>query len=182
MNRVLKRMVLSAAALSPGVAAISVQEMALSFAVMLMGVTGLICVAAMSVAISPKVSESITAYESARKEYPSLLLNAAFDFLDAHGPDPLAARARLQQSVIPARFSHGFLNRDDQVAMILSRVMARWGETDVRRLSDSQALELWLIERVLRASPAEAGALAVYFASPNAVLAMRDQIANSVAA
>lgn len=182
MKRVIRRMVLSAAALSPGVVAITVHEMALSIFLMLMGVAGLLCAAAVTLAVSPKVNESLARYDTPNTGYPSLLLAGAFDFLASHSPDPLTIRARLHGLVTPDRTGEGFLTPDDQIAMILSQVMARWGEMDLYRLTDEQARELWLVERILRASPAEAGALAGYFAAPDAVLAMRDQVANSVAA
>lgn len=178
MKRVIRRTVLSAAALSPGVAAVFVHEMAL----ILLGVTGFFSAVAVTIAVSPKIGETLASYDAPRTEYPSLLLAAASDFLATHCPDPLSIRARLHGLIAPGATVAGSPARDDRIAMALSSVMTRWGETDIHRLSDDQVRELWLIERILCASPAEAGALAQYFAAPNAILAMRDQIANTVPA
>lgn len=176
-----KRLVLSLAAFSPGVVAISVQEMALSFALMLLGITGFISVAAVTLAVSPRIGETLAQYDTPEMGYPSLLLKSAFGFLDRHGPAIPAIRAQLQGTLQPRTTLPEVLNREDQIALILTKVMERWGERDIAALSDAQAQELWLIERILRASAAEAGALSGYFAAPDKILAMRDQVANSIA-
>jgi hypothetical protein len=66
--------------------------------------------------------------------------------------------------------------------MVLSQIIARWDASDLSQLDDDQIRELWLIDRMMRASPAEAGALSHYFSAPEAMLAMRDMLATPVTA
>lgn len=179
MTTVIRRMVLSAAALSPGVVAVSVQEMAVTLALMLLGITGAMSVLAVAVALSPKIDDRFTAYHPTDTAYPSLLVDTAVEFVKQYSPDPLAIRGHLSELVGAPIDVNAADHPDSAIALVLNRIMARWGETDVYRLSDDQARELWLIERLMRASPAEAGTLANYFAAPNAVLAMRDRIAET---
>lgn len=180
MKRLFRRMVLSLAALSPGVASLTVQELAVSAAITILGVTSLLSVAAAVLAVSPKIHETLAAYDPPNTEYPSLLTQAALASLRAQPLDPTLLRAEMTKVVAPTTGITGFLTRDDRVAMMLSQVMAQWQVTDVLRLTDDQARELWLVERLLRASPEEAGALSHNFTKPDALLAMRDRVAEAV--
>jgi hypothetical protein len=82
----------------------------------------------------------------------------------------------------PTLKTPGFVTEDEQIAMVLSQILARWDAVELSHLSDDQIREIWLVERLMRASPAEAGALSRYFAAPNAMLAMRDVLAAPVTA
>ena len=177
MKQLIRRIVLSVATLSPGVIAITVQELALSVVIMLIGITGAMSVALAAFAVSPKVNQSLTAYSQPNSDYPSLLVQSAFTALVSQSPNPHVIRANMDALMAPAKASMGFVRQDEQVAMILAQILARWGKTSALDLSDAQARELWLIERLLRATPAQAGAMAENFTAPNAMLAMRDRIA-----
>lgn len=178
MKQFCRRIFLSLAALSPGVASLTMQEMALSFAVALIGLTGAISMAIAVFAVSPKVNEALSELESPNTEYPSLLTLAALTRLQEQDIDLMSARAHLTSLITPAIGQKGFVTTNDQIAMILSQVMAQWRVTDPMQLSDDQARELWFIERLMRATPAEAGALAKSFTTPTAMLAMRDRVAD----
>jgi hypothetical protein len=143
----------------------------------LLGLTGMLSVVAATIAISPKLNAALEDHVAPNISYPSLLIGSAFAFLQDNSPDPLIIRASMQKLLAPTLASNGFVTADDQVAMVLAQILARWGETDVLAVSDDQARELWLVERLMRAPSAEAGALANYFAAPNAMLTMHDQIA-----
>lgn len=182
MKRLVRRIVLSVAALSPGVASLTMQEIAASLAVMLIGLTGLISVAVAVLAVSPKINETLNGLESPDTDYPSLLTQAALDALQSQDLDPMSLRAQLHQLLSQSHGAKGFVTVDDQVAMVLAQVMAQWRVDDAMQLSDDQARELWLVEQLMRSTPAEAGAMANSFTSPNAMLAMRDRVANVVSA
>jgi hypothetical protein len=175
--RVIKRIVLSAAALSPSMVALFLHEFAMSLVFMLIGLTGMLSVVAATIAISPKLNAALEDHATPKVPYPSLLVGSAFAFLQDNSPDPVIIRATMQKLLAPTHATTGFVTTNDQIAMILAQILARWGETDVLAVSDDQARELWLVERLMRASPAEAGALANFFIAPNAMLTMRDQIA-----
>jgi len=179
VKRFMRRIILSLAALSPGVAFLTVQEMAMSLAVMLVGLTGAISVAVAVFAVSPKINETLSSFDTADTEYPSLLTQAALRSLQENGLDPLSLRAHLHELITPTIGKGGFVTLDDQIAMILAQIMAQWSVTEAMHLNDDQVRELWLIERMLRATPAQAGALADNFIAPNAMLAMRDRVASS---
>lgn len=178
MKRLVRRIVLSVAALSPGVASLTMQEIAASFAVMLIGLTGLISVTVAVLAVSPKINETLNGLEAPDTDYPSLLTQAALESLQAQDLDPTSLRAQLHQFLSQAHGAKGFVTFDDQVAMVLAQVMAQWRVDTAMQLSDDQARELWIVERLMRSTPAEAGAMANSFTSPKAMLAMRDRIAN----
>ncbi|MFP7671981.1 hypothetical protein ACG74X_01360 [Marivita sp. S0852] len=176
VNGLIRRILLSFAALSPGVVAVFFQELALSLAFALLGVAGAISVAAVAIATSPKISDALTAPATAKRDYASLLRPYAFAELHESCPDPILIRAHLKDMTSPADASPGFVDKDQQIAMITAQIMARWDVIDVFSLSDDQARELWLVETLLRASPAEAGALAERFVTPEVMLTMRDRI------
>lgn len=182
MKRLVRRIVLSLAALSPGVVSFSVQELAFSFAMMLLGLTGAISAAAVMIAVSPKVNDTLAGLDAPETDYPSLLTLAALKSLRQEFQHTALLKVHVNQLLVPSEGVRGFVTQDDQVAMILAHIMAQWNVTDALHLTEDQALELWLIERLLRASPAEAGALAENFTTPNAMLAMRDRVANSTVA
>jgi len=172
-----RRLLLSIAALSPGVVVIALQEFAVSMAFLLLGLFGALGVAAAALAMSPQIKPTQVGNGAIKTDYPSLLVPSAKLALVDKTPDVVVIRANLATVMAPSLKPPDFLTQDEQIAMVLSRIMARWGQSEIFNLSDDQARELWLIDRLLRASPAEAGAMAVHFASPNAVLAMRDSIA-----
>ena len=182
MDRVKRRLLLTMAALSPGVVTITLQEFAVSMAFMVLGLFGAVSVAAATVAIFPQIIPN--AHESTQKKqgYASLLMASAFNNLRDTAPDPIFIRATLTTLMLPGQSAPGFVTEDEQVTMVLAQIMARWDVTDVVRLTDDQARELWLVERLLRATPAEAGVLSQYFAAPNAMLTMRDTLAAPVSA
>ncbi len=177
MKRIVRRMVLSAAALSPGVVAISMQELAISIAFMLLGITGAISAGVAAVAVSPKLKTLVLHDDADLAEYRSLLLPSALKMLENESPDPVQIRAQLRNRLLVDTRIPGFMTHDDEIGMALSHIMAQWDTNDVLTLSDAQARELWLVNRLLSASPAEAGALAVFFSAPNAMLAVRDRVA-----
>ena len=162
-------------------ASLTLQEVAASFAIMLIGITGVISVAVAVMAVTPKVNDTLARMEAPDTDYPSLLTLGALRSLYEQDLDPVLIRAQLHTLMVPSTGHKGFVTLQDQVVMILAQVMAQWSVTDAMQLSDDQALELWLIERLMRSTPAEAGALAANFTSPNAMLAMRDRVASSVA-
>ena len=176
MNGLKRRLLLSMAALSPGVVFVALQEFAVSMAFLLLGLFGALGVAAAALAMSPQIKQSQVDASTVKNSYPSLLLPSAKLALFSQAPDAILIRANLARILAPSLSPPGFLTQDEQIAMVLSRIMARWSATDVFTLSDDQVRELWLVDRLMRATPAEAGAMAVHFASPNAVLAMRDSI------
>ncbi|MGJ8603343.1 MAG: hypothetical protein ACSHXH_04380 [Marivita sp.] len=182
MGYVKRRLLLSLAALSPGVVTITLQEFAVSLAFMALGLFGAIGLAVVAVSISPQVKQAQFRTDAPSPSYPSLVLTSAFADLRQKAPDPLVIRATLYAVMTPTIQPPGFVTEDEKVAMVLAQIMARWGETDPMSVSDDQSCELWLVERLMRATPAEAGALAVYFAAPNAMLTMRDRIAPPVTA
>lgn len=176
MNTVKRRLLLSLAALSPGVVVITLQEFAVSMAFLLLGLFGAIGVAAAALALSPQMAEKTINPSARSSTYTSLLTSSALSDIRKLAPDLLVIRAQLRSLLSPASLPPGLMTQDDQVAMVLSQIMARWGVTDVLSLTDDQTLELWIVERLMRASPAEAGALAGYFSAPNAMLTMRDSL------
>ncbi|MCK0150373.1 hypothetical protein MWU54_10090 [Marivita sp. S6314] len=151
-------------------------------ALTLMGIAGAVSVAAAAVAVSPKVNETMQSAGSGRPGYFSLLTHAALENLRDTCPDVTLVRAHLHDIISPADTSPGFVSEDHQIAMVLAQIMARWEVLDAFQLNDDQARELWFLERLLRASPAEAGAMAECFASPDVVLAMKDRVAADASA
>lgn len=180
MDRVKRRLLLVSAALSPGVVTITLQEFAFSLAFMLLGIFGALSIAAATIAVFPQIGASSLTSKQPKKTYPSLLVSSALTSLREMAPDPVVIRAMLQSLINPTHKAPGFVTNEDQIAMVLAQIVARWDTTDLAQLDDDQVRELWLVERLMRASPAEAGALAGFFASPNAMLAMRDVLAGSV--
>ena len=180
MDRVKRRLLLVSAALSPGVVTITLQEFAFSLAFMVLGLFGALSIAAATIAVFPQVGPSSLTSKEPKKTYPSLLVASAFASLREMAPDPLVIRATLQTLLSPMHSAPGFVTDEDQIAMVLAQIIARWDMSDLSKLDDDQLRELWLVERLMRASPAEAGALARFFASPNAMLAMRDVLASPV--
>ncbi|MFP7569792.1 hypothetical protein [Marivita sp. S2033] len=162
--------------------AITFQEIAVSLAIMLLGITGALSVAAAAIAVSPKINQTVMADAKPKTRYPSLLVRSAFGDLASQSPTPVLIRVHIKDFITPSAGADAFVTKDDHIAMILAQIMARWGETDAMHLSDDQARELWLIERLLRASPAEAGELSACFSNPKAMLAMRDRVAQTGAA
>lgn len=181
MDRVKRRALLTFAALSPGVVSITLQEVAVSFAFMVLGVFGALSIAAATLSVFPQIGPSPMMESATKKASPSLLLPSSLARLAAMAPDPTIIRAHLQMLMGQDKGSPRFLTEDDQIAMVLSQILARWDSPHLNDLTDDQVRELWLVERLMRASPAEAGALAHFFVSPNAMLAMRDALANPVA-
>ncbi len=182
MNLVKRRLLLSIAALSPGVVTITVHEFAASLAFMILGIFGVISVAAVAVAMSPQINQAQFGQDMRKPEHSTLLVPSAFADLREKSPDPIVIRATLKTFMAPSRDAPGFVTEDEQIAMVLAQIMARWDETDILHLSDDQSRELWLVERLMRATPAEAGSLAMNFAAPNAMLTMRDSLASPVPA
>lgn len=180
MDRVKRRLLLVSAALSPGVVAITLQEFAFSLALMLLGVFGALSIAAATIAVFPQFGPSSLTSKEPKKSYPSLLVSSTCANLREMAPDPLVIRATLQILISPTNKAPGFVTDEDQIAMVLAQIIARWDTTDLSQLDDDQVRELWLVERLMRASPAEAGALARFFAAPNAMLTMRDVLAGPV--
>lgn len=181
MKRLFRRIVLCLAALTPSVASLTLQEVAASLAVMLIGITGVISLAVAAIAVSPKVNQTLANLESPKTEYPSLLTLAALTSLQEQDLDPVHIRVHLQALIGPMHGTQGFITPNDELAMIIAQVMAQWRVQDAMQLSDDQARELWLIERLMQSTPAKAGALAAHFTSPNAMLAMRDRVAENAA-
>ncbi|MFA8387327.1 MAG: hypothetical protein ACEPO2_17015 [Pelagibaca sp.] len=173
------RLLLVSAALSPGVVTITLQEFAVSLAFMVLGIFGALSIAAATIALFPQVGPSSLTSKEPKKTYPSLLVSSAFSSLRTMAPDPLVIRATLQTLISPTPKVPRFVTDEDQIAMVLAQIIARWDMSDLSQLNDDQVRELWLVERLMRASPAEAGALAHFFASPNAMLAMRDVLAGT---
>ena len=182
VDRVKRRMLLVVAALSPGVVSITLHEFAVSLAFMVLGVFGTISIAAATIAIFPQIAPSSLMQEPTKRAYPSLLLSSALGALKGMSPDPVTIRATLQARMHAAPSALGFVTEEEQVAMVLSQIIARWGSSDLSHLDDNQIRELWLVDRMMRASPAEAGALSHFFAAPEAMLAMRDVLAAPVTA
>ena len=180
MDRVKRRLLLVSAALSPGVVTITLQEFAFSLAFMLLGLFGALSIAAATIAVFPQIGPSSLTSNTPKKTYPSLLVSSACASLRTMAPDPLVIRATLKTLISPMHRAPCFVTDEDQIAMVLAQIIARWDATDLSQLNDDQVRELWLVERLMRASPAEAGALAHFFASPTAMLAMRDVLAASV--
>lgn len=180
VNSVKRRLLLCLAAVSPGVITLALQEFAVSVAFMLLGLFGAIGVAAVAVAASPQFKEMHD--RSRHADYPSLVVSSALIDLRETAPDPVVIRATLKALMTPSPQIPGFLTDDEKIAMVLAQIMARWARTDPLALTDDQARELWLVERLMRATPAEAGALAGHFAAPNAMLTMRDSIVATVPA
>ena len=182
MNRVKHRFFLVMAALSPGVVTITLQEFAVSLAFMVLGFFGAISLAAATIAVFPQIGPSSLTQETTKKAYPSLLVASAFGTLRTMAPDPTMIRGKLQVLLTPECITPGFVTGDERIAMVLSQIMARWDATDLMQLDEDQLRELWLVERLMRASPAEAGALSPFFASPDTMLSMRDALAAPVTA
>lgn len=182
MDRVKRRLLLVIAGLSPGVVTVALQEFAVSLAFMVLGVFGAICFATVTIAVLPQVGQTQEKHRINKKTHATLLISSAAKSLRDTAPEPTVIRGTLQGLISPVQSVPGFLTADEQVAMVLSHIIARWDETDVSQLTDDQLRELWLIERLMRSSPAEAGALSQYFASPEAMLAMRDAVSEPVTA
>jgi hypothetical protein len=182
VDQVKRRLLLTMAALSPGVVTVTLHEFALSMALMVLGVFGAISIAAAAVAVFPQSVLPGLETEDTRRSYPSLVMTSALDSLRDIAPDPTVLRAQMEKLLKPAGLSSGFMTEDDQVAMVLAQIMARWNTTDAMLLSDDQIRELWLVDRLMRATPAEAGALSKFFTAPNAMLTMRDTLAAPVSA
>lgn len=180
MYGVKRRLLLSLAALSPGVAVVTLQEFAVSMAFVLLGLTGAISVAAAAIAMSPSMAQNKLGPSDHKKDYKSLLVPSAIAELRRTAPNPVVIKVMLNKLITPTQLQPSFATQEDQIAMVISKILARWESPDVMHLSDEQALELWLVERLMRATPAEAGALAAYFSAPNAMLTMRDSIAAPV--
>ncbi|MCR9156385.1 MAG: elongator complex protein 4 [Rhodobacteraceae bacterium] len=170
-------MLLVIAALSPGVVSITLQEFAFSLAFMVMGVFGAISLAAATIAVFPQIGPASLSLETTKRPYPSLLISSALNNLKGITPNPIGIRIALQSLLSPDDKSPGFITEDAQIGMVLSQIIARWDATDVAQLNDDQIRELWLVEQLMRASPAEAGSLSWYFVSPDAMLVMRDALA-----
>lgn len=166
-----RKFVVSAATLTPGMALIYMQEYTF-FLIVLIGVA-----AATAIILVRKSRARQKGPGPAGTEYQSSLKPAALRALRTDGPDPGRARAELGQLMSRAHGAMGFVTSDDQVAMVLSQVLAQWDATDLKKLSDDQIRELWLVEKLIRSSPAEAGKLADHFTAPDVILAMRDRVA-----
>jgi hypothetical protein len=182
VKRLVRKIVLSAAVLTPGLAYFFLRDRDLSSDVFLIVLIGLIGACAAVFAIRPKIKISQRGLDTAPPEYASLLTRAALASLREQDLDPQSLRIHMTQLITRAHGAEGFATFDDQVAMVLAQIMARWGITDPMQLGDSQARELWLAEQLMRATPAEAGALAKNFKTPDVMLTMRDRVADNVIA
>ena len=177
VNRVKRRLLLVMAALSPGVVTLTLHEFAVSLAFMVLGLFGAISIAAATIAVFPQIGPVTLPNGPAKKAYPSLVLSSALGTLRDMSPDPISVRLALQARMTATSPSPGFVTEEEQIIMVLSQILARWDAAELSQLEDDQLRELWLVDRLMRASPAEAGALSRFFASPNAMLAMRDVLA-----
>lgn len=177
-----RRVLLSLAALSPGVVTLALQEFAVSVAFMVLGLFGAIGVAIVAVAASPQMKDLHETSSARKASHPSLLTASAMNEIREKAPNPVVIRASLRTLMKPQNQMPGFVTDEEKIAMVLSQIMARWGHSEPTELSDDQARELWLVEQLMRATPAEAGALASCFTAPNAMLTMRDRIVNPVPA
>lgn len=68
-------------------------------------------------------------------------------------------------------------SRERATAIALSRILDTWNVPTLHALAPDRLRELYLLDRLLRARPDEAGALAQLFERPDVVLDIRDQIA-----
>lgn len=152
----------------------------MSIAFMVLGIFGALSLAAATLAVFPNIGPQTLTEGETKRPHPSLLLPSAMASLKDMAPDPLVIRATLQSRISPSRTVPGFVTQEDHVAMVLAQIMARWECMDVSHLTDDQVRELWLVERLMRCGPAEAGALSCFFVSPDAMLAMRDALAEPV--
>ena len=182
MDRVKRRLLLVMAALSPGVVTITWHEFAVALAFRVLGIFGAISIAAATIAVFPQIAPSSLKQEPSKKTYHSLLHSSALDALKGMPPDPVSIRATLGARMTAAPGHPGFVSDEEQIGMVLSQIIARWDASDLSQLDDDQIRELWLIDRMMRASPAEAGALSHFFSAPEAMLAMRDMLATPVTA
>lgn len=178
MKRAGRRILLSLAALSPGVAAITIHELALSALLLVLGITGALSVVVFFVAASPALGAKAPARALVAPERRSILRREAISDLRRQIPDTAGLRTHFTALLTERRPNDA---RFTQIALVLSQVMARWQVIAVSQLSDDQLRELWLTERLLRAGPAEAGALSRHFVAPDVMLAMRDRLAQETA-
>ena len=177
-----RRFLLGFAALSPGVALLAFRDAQISVELAFLGLVGALGLICAVIATSIDFGEKSATPSKRNTEYPSLLLQSALKDVRSFAPDPPVIRAALRKRIEPGNIVPAFVTQDEHVAMVLSQIMSRWDATDVGQLSDDQARELWLVERLMRASPAEAGALSDFFAAPNAMLTIRDSIASPISA
>lgn len=116
--------------------------------------------------------------------YVSLLMPLAMDKVAALAPAPDRIRAEIRPQIethsLSDRRATAFQIDTDQTALILRQIMTRWGCETASDLTDAQLRELWLVNRLVTASPADAAAYSVYFAAPDAMLALRDALARPV--
>ncbi|WGW03104.1 hypothetical protein [Tropicibacter oceani] len=97
-------------------------------------------------------------------------------------PDIEQARRLLIQATLVVDDSPGAPpGRDSAIAEVLTGVMQGWGHAGAETLPRALVQELTVLDRLLRASPQEAGALAQYFARPDLMLDLRDGV-NEIAA
>lgn len=177
MEFVKRRLVLSMVALSPGAIIVSIMDLDNS-ATLLFGAIGAFSLAALALSAKADLFRKNT--RKRPSEHISLLLPSALSEIRAKAPDPRNIRDELHAFVTEHAHGSTFLNKEQQIAMVLSQIMARWNKTDVHDLTDDQSRELWLVDRLMRATPAEAGPLAFYFAAPEAMLTIRDSLAAPV--
>ena len=76
---------------------------------------------------------------------------------------------RDQGSVFP-------LNRQGATAQVLQRLVESRYRQQIHALPKTELVELWLVGRILRGSPGEAGEFAQLFRDPAAMLALRDEV------
>lgn len=68
------------------------------------------------------------------------------------------------------------LSRDQATALVLRRCVTAWGKSTLPDLTATQMATLYLMTRLLAATPGEAGRLAQYFRRADAVLGLRDEV------
>lgn len=72
---------------------------------------------------------------------------------------------------------HNFpIDRDGAIARLIQRLLSAWDAHIPEALSTREMTELYLLDRLLRAEPGEAGRLAQLFCDPGAILALRDEV------
>ncbi|MFW2541705.1 hypothetical protein ACN2XU_03605 [Primorskyibacter sp. 2E107] len=104
-------------------------------------------------------------------DVPLLRRRAAVDDL----PEPAVLRAMLaQRFAVPDAMTSP---REQRISQTVYQLAQRMTEGDLALLSDEQLRSLAAVQRLLRASPQEAGALAQRFEQPAAVLDLRDVVA-----
>ena len=112
-----------------------------------------------------------------RKRTSASLLSVPHSALPCDLPPFPALHDRLMRSLYPLPEGPQVPpGRDDAIAAILNRFLTGWNHAGADMLTPQETLELALLDRLLRASPQEAGALAQLFTRPDLMLALRDEV------